>query len=409
MTKIISLVLTSNFLSTFFGLFVTIIIGNSLVIEDFGRFYLITTTFYILSFLIEGGLSTSIPVFLAKYNNYNFYDVLQRVLRLTRNYLQYILLFVIIAVAILFLNGEGDILSYLYVTIGSIIGAISKILNSVLQGKHYWKKFALVNLSLNGSKIAGIAGISLFMTINNLDLILVVFLVSLIIQFTTIILYLNGLKNFKEENTQINTTDYEFLENHYKSYFVITIITVVASRMDIIISNFISNQNSVGTYSMASNLAFIFPLIIGSLIQVLITQKKGILEILSFRLLFKLFFTIICIISLNVLLSPYLIEIVFKGKYDQSINSFLILSTIYIISIAFSPLESQLIKEAPQKILNLKIIQLFILFLLPLVFKSWGVHAILISVLFSRFYSWQFLIRNNYDQIREKLSIKTKI
>lgn len=408
MVKSLSLVFGSNFLSAGLGLLISILVGNILTIEDYGRFYLITTTFYILTFLIDGGLSTSIPVFLSKYYQYDFPIVLKYLFGLAKNYFIYIFLFVVGSFLILYLNGELNVLAYTYVIVGSIIGAISKILNSILQGNKEWKKFSIVNISLNFFRVVGITLIILFTTYRNLNGILLLFLLSLCFQLSLINLLLTRIDNQFGQEFTIDSNAQQFLRNHYQSFFLITIITVLASRMDIIMGNFIVKKNEIGIYSMASNLAFVFPIITSSLIQILITQSKNLITILNFKLFYKLLTVNISLIVLNFFLSPILIKFIFDGKFDQSVNSFLILSSIHILSIIFSPLESQLIKESPQKILFLKLVQFIILLLVPLMFYSWGIEAVLFSVFVSRLYAWQFLIRINYDQILEKLLIKKK-
>jgi len=396
------LVFGSNFFSACLGFIISIIVGNILSIEDYGRFYFLTTAFYILTFLIDGGLSTSIPVFLSKYGDYNVSTILEQILKLKRQNLILTFMALISSGLILILRGEVDFLIFFFVIVGSIIGSASKVLNSILQGKNQWKSFSIITITLNLFRIILLLFVISFQVFKNLEVILVIFILSLICQFLILLQILKKVRDKEGKNIAIEISAKRFLNEHYKAFFIITVLTVFASRMDIVLGNFISTKEEIGIYSMASNLAFIFPIITTSTLQILITRKDNILNILSKSILFKILILLLVLVFINISISPFAIEWIFRGKYNQALNSFILLSTIHIVGVFFTPLESNLIKDSPKQVLNLKIIQFLILAATPFLLKSWGINALVMSVFISRFYAWQFLIRINYDQIRKK-------
>jgi len=288
------------------------------------------------------------------------------------------------------------------------VTSVTKVFISFFQGEKQWFKFNISNISLNFFRIAPLLLIMFLGDKIGISDITWILIFSSLGQFILVLSLIYGKD--KTSKNEVSKNDSHNLKksfsNHFYSLIGITLITVIASRVDVLITKqFLSNEE-LGLYSMGSSLALIFPIITNSLIQVLLSFSKEIdkINVLTSNFLLKFIgISVIAILLFTVV--PTFFDWLFLSRYNDSIIFFQFLSMIHVIGLIFTPLEVVFLVKKPKIIFFLKLCQLLILILTPILMIV-SLWTILLGVLFSRVAAWLFLTYIYYHD--KKLFIPSK-
>jgi O-antigen/teichoic acid export membrane protein len=388
-----------NISAAVLGLFLNITYAKTLTIVDYGNLYFLLSLLYIINYVIDGGISQSIVVFSSKGHSKNRHEYIQFVFK--RYYKYLIVSFVLSILAssiILYYYNLLTFQNFILLFVCGIMTSLAKILISFFQGEKQWLKFNISNISLNFFKIVPLLIIIFLSDKIGISDITWILIFSSLSQFILVLSFIfwkdKSSKNLVSKYDSYNLK--KSFSNHFYSLIGITFITVIASRVDILITKqFLSNEE-LGLYSMGSSLALIFPIITNSLMQVLLSFSKELdkVDILKSNFLIKLI-GISVIIILLFTVAPTFLDWLFSSRYNDSIKFFQFLSIIHVIGLIFTPLETVYLVKKPKLICFLKFFQLLILIITP-IFMNVSLWTILLGVLFSRLAAWLFLTYNYY-------------
>tara|TARA_B100000787_G_scaffold166262_1_gene151215 strand:+ start:623 stop:1852 length:1230 start_codon:yes stop_codon:yes gene_type:complete len=393
-----------NILAAAFGFFLNVIYGKTLSVSDYGDLYFLLSIVYILNYIIDGGISQSIVVFSSNYNNqFTPYGYIRFVFN---RYSKYLIISSILSIgissAIIYFNELLTFQNFVLLFISGILTSVTKVFISFFQGEKNWIKFNFSNISLNFLRLAPLLIILLLNKSPGIGEITWILILSSLIQFILVayLLFTNKreLQGIKPPSVNYSDTIKKDFSKHFYSLLGITLVTVVASRLDVLITKQFLSSEELGLYSMGSSLALIFPVMTNSLIQVLLSFSNEInkVNVLTSHLLLKLFAILFIAISLFTVI-PEVFDWMFDGRYNESIVFFQFLSLIHIVGLIFTPLEVVFLVKKPRIIFFLKIAQFLILILTPLLMIV-SLWTILLGVLFSRLAAWLFLTYYYYDK-----------
>lgn len=399
-----------NILAAVLGFCLNIIYGKILTIADYGNLYFLLSLLYILNYIIDGGISQSIVVYSSKdYVPSDRHEYIQFVFK---RYYKYLILSIVLSILVssilLYYNNLLTLQNFVLLLISGIVTSVTKVFISFFQGEKQWFMFNLSNVSLNFFRLTPLLLIIFLSDKIGVSDIVWILIFSSLGQFILVLILIHRkdktLKNEVSKNDNYNLE--KSFSNHFYSLLGITLITVIASRVDVLITKqFLSNEE-LGLYSMGSSLALIFPIITNSLIQVLLSYSNEMenKNVLTSNFLLKFIGVSVIIILLFTVL-PTIFDWLFSSRYNDAIVFFQFLSTIHVIGFIFTPLEAVFLVKKPKTIFFLKIIQLLILILIPFLLVV-SLRTILLGVLFSRLAAWFFLTYIYYHD--KKLFISSK-
>lgn len=388
-----------NFLAAGFGFFLNILYGKTLSIENYGFLYFLLSIVYILNYIIDGGVSQSIVVFSSNHEiPSNRFTYLKFVFN---KYYKYLVISSVLSISVsaivIYYNNLFNAQNFILLLVSGILTSISKVLISFFQGEKQWTKFNFLNLSLNFLRLLPLLLILFLNEQVTLSNVIWILIFSSLGQFIFVIFLFNkkDINNKKLYEANYSHRFKKEFSNHFHSVLGLTLMTVIVSRADILITKHYLSNKELGIYSMASSLALMFPIITNSLIQVLLSFSKEISKVntLTTYLFPKIILILIISISLFYVFPP-VINWIFSGRYDESIEFFQYLSLIHTVGLIFTPLETIFLIKNPTPLLYLKISQLLILILTPLFFEI-SLWIILLAVLISKVIKWVFLMFQN--------------
>lgn len=374
-----------NFVSVGLGFLNALIIAKYLNIQDYGSYTVLVTFATIASVFSDLGLSNTFVVYTNRFKDktkaiLQFYNFIWKF----RYYI--ILIYVIISSFLILYIGFNKILELSFIVLFPFILVTNTILNYQSQVLNNWNRYGLINASMNFFRLIGLF-LLLLLSIFNVDTILIILITSGFLQMF-ILLYLN--KHYFKSHDIASTKTIVKLT---KSFFILNCITIVASKSDIIIGEFLLNPKQLGLYSNAFVLASFFPVISSSLNQVLIRNSSiDILKKINKSINIKTVVFLFLMISLIWLLSDSIFRFFFNSKYNESIILFKLLATIHSFGILFSPYESYFTNSNQNFLIKLKSIQTIILLSTPFLFYNYlNWYSLIFGVLFSRLVGWTIL------------------
>ena len=335
-------VLSGNIVAQGIGFLTIIIISRDLGPEQYGIFALLIAIFTIAVQFSDFGISTSYVKYLSenldKSKEIFFTVVISKV----------VLSFFVISLLYFFSQSlsifffETDLYSKLieFISFAVFAHSLYSVIVSHYQAKQQFKKYAYINICHNILKILTVVLISISFTQHYH---LTYFVYSYAFSLIAILIFL-AIVNFKYVLSQKSFEFNHFIQIYRLGFWVFlsTLATMVIMRLDIIMLQKMSTSQEVGYYSVAMNLAMIFPLITASLTTALLPKMSKFLENNSIReymnkILTKVKYVIFILIILE-LLSPLVIKLLFGVVYLESVSVFQILIVAFMFGIIVNPI-----------------------------------------------------------------------
>lgn len=335
-------VLSGNIVAQGLGFLSIIIISRDLGPEQYGIFSLLLAIFTVAVQISDFGVSTSY----VKYVSENLSKAKEIFITVI---LSKVALSLIIIVALYFLSGVisdfffgsrkyQKLIELIAVAIlfqsffGVIIGHFQAIQN--------FKVFAYLNISHNLLKLISIIIISFsFSQEKHLE--------YFILSYAFVVIFLIfsiSIKNYKLFS-YIKQFDFNYFIQIYKLgfwVFLSSLAVMVIMRLDIMMLQKMSTSAEVGYYSVAMNLAMIFPLITTSLVTTLLPKMDEFLKNHTVKEYVKRVLSntkyVIGILIILELISPFVIKILFGEQYIESISVFQILLVAFTFGVIINPI-----------------------------------------------------------------------
>ncbi len=335
-------VLSGNIVAQGIGFLTIIIISRDLGSEQYGIFSLLIAIFTIAVQVSDFGISTSYIKYLSENLNKSkeiFFTVL--VSKIILSILVMTVLYLVsFHLSLFFFDTHHYSKLIEFIAISILFHSLMSVIVSQYQAKQKFKEYAYINIVHNTIKISTIMMISLLFSQEfHLDYFIYAYVFSLI----GILIFLLII-NFKNIILK-NSFDFNHFIQIYKLGFWIflsSLATMIIMRLDIMMLQKMSTAQEVGYYSVAMNLAMIFPLITASLTTTLLPkmdqflQNNSIEEYIS-KILSKAKYAIFILILLEIL-SPFVIGLLFGIEYKDSVSVFQILIVAFIFGVIINPI-----------------------------------------------------------------------
>lgn len=335
-------VLSGNIVAQGIGFLTIVLISRDLGVEQYGIFSLLVAIFTISVQVSDFGVSTSyvkyISAHLPKAREIFITVILSKValsflviviLYISSSLIsefffatvQYTKIIELIAVAILFHSFFGVIVSH-------------------FQAVQNFKIFSYLKVAHNILKLLGISIVSLcFSQEKHLEYFILVY-----VFVVTFLIFVVGLKNYKLF-VSIKQFHFGHFIEIYKLgswVFLSSLAVMVIMRLDIMMLQKMSSAVEVGYYSVAMNLAMIFPLITASLVTTLLPKMEEFLQRNSIeeyvlKILSKAKYVIVILLFFEIL-SPFIVSFLFGDDYEDSISVFQILLVAFTFGVIINPI-----------------------------------------------------------------------
>lgn len=278
----------------------------------------------------------------------------------------------------------------LLIICSSILYAVLRFGMSIFQASNLFSYYAFINLALNFFRFCSVIVVAIcFASHIDADLLIkILFFCSILLLFIITIWHIE--KNKLLQTSNANSDPVNFLKKTIP-IGVISLVTIFMMRGEPVIIDYFMGHEAVPFYIAGSSIALLVPLVTTSMMSVLIPYAaKGALSlemILSIRK--KLAPIVISLLALSYLLSDWIVIIIYGVEYVKSGQILFMLSSCFIISMLFTPLESHLIIENSNIAMFLKIFQFFVYALvIILTVDEHNIMALVYSAIICRVFNW---------------------
>jgi len=335
-------VLSGNIVAKGIGFLIIIIISRDLGPEQYGVFSLLLAIFVISIQISDFGISTSYVKYLSENlskANEIFFTVI--VSKIILSLISIFSLFLLSShISIFFFDSNVYTKLIKFISIAILFHSIYGVIIANYEAKQNFKQYAFLDIFHNLLKIITAVLISLFF-IHEEHLIYFMYGYSYSIVGILLILL---IKNYKKISITNKFNFSHFIEIYKLGFwiFLSALATMVITRLDIIMLQKMSTSEEVGYYSVAVNLAMIFPLITTSLTITLLPKMETFLKNNSikeyiYKILSKAPYVLLLLIFVEIS-SPYIITILFTNKYQESISIFQILLFAFTSGMIINPI-----------------------------------------------------------------------
>ena len=237
----------------------------------------------------------------------------------------------------------NDIYSDLIVliTISVLFSQIFNVMVIHLQALQKFKLYSYLNISNQVIRLITIVALASYFTFDRIENFVIGFVFSY-----TLICIMVGVKYFryffKADRGRFSLTELKKIYQMGFWVFLSGIAVVLTLRLDVWMLKKMSNNLEVGYYSVAMQLAMVFPLLTMSIQSTLLPKvgeylKKNTIREYIFKILsFSKYVFVVFVILLW--LSPDIIEMIFSNRFKDSVYSFRILLSAVIIGIFLNPI-----------------------------------------------------------------------
>lgn len=335
-------VLSGNIVAQGIGFLAIIIISRDLGPEQYGIFSLLLAVFTVATQVSDFGVSTSYVKYVSE-NLSKAKEIFVTVI------LSKVVLSLVVISTLYFSSGlisdfffESKEYKRLIeiIAIAILFHAFFAVIVSHFQAVQNFKIFAYLNIAHNFLKLLSVVIVAFaFSQEKHLEY----FILTYAFVVVTLILAIS-LKNYRLLRF-IKQFDFDYFIQIYKLgfwVFLSSLAVMVIMRLDIMMLQKMSSSLEVGYYSVAMNLAMIFPLITASLVTTLLPKMDDFLKTHTVkeyvqRVLSKTKYVLAILIVME-LLSPFVIKLLFGEQYIESISVFQILLVAFTFGVIINPI-----------------------------------------------------------------------
>lgn len=335
-------VFSGNLVSQGIGFLTIIIISRDLGVVQYGVFSLLLAVFTVAVQLSDFGTSTSYVKYVSENLNKSkeiFFTVF--VSKIVLSFIIIIFLYLFSeSISIFFFKTDEYSKIIELISTAVFFHSMYAVIASHYQAKQRFKQYTYMNIFHNLFKLISVLIVSIgFSESRHTEYFIYIYAFVLIL-----ILSFFFLKNFKQLLFKSSFDLNHFIQIYKLGFwiFLSSLATMIIMRLDIMMLQKMSTSEEVGYYSIAMNLAMIFPLITTSLITTLLPKMNTLLKNDSIngyinKVLSKTKYLIFILIILE-LLSTYFICLLFGDEYQNSASVFQILIVAFLFGVIINPI-----------------------------------------------------------------------
>ena len=335
-------VLSGNIVAQGIGFLTLIFLSRDLGVEEYGVFSLLLAIFTISIQISNFGISTSYVKYLSEKRDYSkevFFTLL-----LGKLFFSFCILLAVFLlsseISLFFFDSLEYVKSIQLIAFATLFHSIYTLVISHFQAKQEFKTYAYINIFHNFLKFVSIVIISFSFS---QELHISYFLNAYIFAVTVVLFTLLAL-NYRRIFVKHSFNMVHFIEVSKLGFwiFLSSLATMIIMRLDIMMLQKMSTSLEVGYYSVAMNVAMIFPLITTSLTTTLLPKIDDYLKNNSIKKYISTIFSkakylLIVLVALE-LLSSFIIVGLFGEAYKESASIFNILIVAFTFGIIINPI-----------------------------------------------------------------------
>jgi O-antigen/teichoic acid export membrane protein len=389
-------VTASNFAAAGFGFLTTVIPARLMDISSFGRLSFIFSLVAMLSCMADFGFSPTMVIY---YNRYRAKHGMQALGKINRLFFRFLFVVTIVSLPFVAIIGQFyhlEAREIIVVVICFLLYTFIRYCASIHQATGDWSRYNVITIITSVMRfliMAGCAGTAFLLTgYAGYGVLLTGFLIQSVINgvgtwalsrpipFSAAVL-------LPEERREILQT--------ILPLGLSAIVIVVCMRFDSLIIQKVLGEHELGIYSAANTLAFAFPILTGSLMNVLLRESAQLSDAFLPRLLAaqkRYLPLLLAAFAVALTCSAPLITQLFGNRYSEAIPIFRLLLIPYMGGIFFTPLESYFYAREPNTILWLKTGQMAIIVIGSLaMIDSFRLYGVAAAITLSRVLGWIFI------------------
>jgi O-antigen/teichoic acid export membrane protein len=389
-------VTAANFAAAGFGFLTTVIPARLMDISSFGRLSFIFSLVTMLACVADFGFSPTVVIY---HNRHHSESGMQSLGKVNRLFFRFLLAASVVLLPLVTVIGRYyhlDAREIAVVVISFLLYAFVRYCASIHQATGNWPRYNLITILASVVRflvMAGCAGTAFLMTGNaGYGVLLAGFLAQSVITgigtwSLTSPIYRPAEALLPEERREIMQT--------LLPLGLSAVVIVVCMRFDSMIIQKVLGEHDLGIYSAANTLAFAFPILTGSMMNVLLRESAQMPDTFLPRLLAaqkRYLPLLLATFVIALTCSSSLITLLFGDRYREAIPVFRLLLIPYMGGIFFSPLESYFYAREPVTILWMKTGQMAIIVIGSItLIDSFRLYGVAAAIALSRVVGWAFI------------------
>lgn len=396
MRKAFFSVAASNLAGAGLGFLINVLLARLLDVASFGRINLVFSIIMIFYTVTEFGFGNSAVIFYNRHRDDKGADSIRVVNYI---YLRFLLIVTVLSLLVLTYLSKIYALSSLETTVvfvSFVMFGVYRYLCAIHQAVGNWTQFNFLTLSNNILKAIcmAIALVVIAVWLGFENFYNSVLYGYILYSILLLLIALIATRSFMVFSQTVNKDDVKEFIKILAPIGVAGVFIVITMRFDSLIIEKWLGSGALGIYSAANSLAMVFPIITGSLMNVVLRESAGEKSQFLERVLTnqkKYFTTLLLVMVLSYLLSDIIIGLLFGSTYSDAVDIFKVLLIAYIGGVFFTPLESYFYANHPNVILVMRFVQMITFILLSVSFVGrFGIIGVAFSVVLTRIIAWVF-------------------
>lgn len=407
MRKAFFSVAASNLAGAGLGFLINVLLARLLDVASFGRINLVFSLIMIFYTVTEFGFGNSAVIFYNRHRDDKGADSISVVNFI---YLRFLLLVTVLSFLVMLFLSKLYALSSLEITVvfvSFVMFGAYRYLCAIHQAVGNWAQFNILTLSNNILKALCIAialvVLSVWLGIENYyNSVIYGYIVYSVL---LLLIALIATKSFMVLPKNVNKDEIKEYIKILTPIGIAGVFIIITMRFDSLIIEKWLGSGPLGIYSAANSLAMVFPIITGSLMNVVLRESAGDKALFLEKVLTnqkKYLMTLLLVMATSYILSDFIIGVLFGSTYADAVAIFKVLLIAYIGGVFFTPLESYFYANHPNVILAMRFVQMITLILLSVsLIGKFGILGIAYSVVLTRIIAWVFFYIKSH-QIRNR-------
>jgi O-antigen/teichoic acid export membrane protein len=399
MKRVFISVLFSNSAAAGLAFAINLILARILPVAEFGRINLILTISMLLFSLADFGISNTIVVFYNRFKEQIGQKNFRYLLGLYKRYLLACSAAGIVSAVVLLRIYSLGFLEFSCILLTFLSFLIFRHANSIDQAAGNWRAYNTINVTNSLIKILAIVLTFLVLSMalgrsSAYDSILIGLMIYAFLSLF-MVLWKNSLSGMKSTLTGDDGSFSQSISSIFVPLGIINLFIVMCMRFGSLVVEKMLGSEYLAMFSAANILAMVVPLITGSLMNVLIRDaaERGTAFLPKIFEKQKQYLKyLVAFFVLGVLLSKYVILILFGSAYLPAAEIFNILLVAYLGGMFFTPLESYFYGHDQKTIMHLRFYQMMIVVLGSIVtIPFFQLHGVAVCIVLSRVVGWTWI------------------
>ena len=396
MKRIFISVLFSNSAAAGLAFAINIILARILPVAEFGRINLILTISMLLFSIADFGISNTIVVFYNRFKEQIGQRNFGYLKGLYNRYLVACSAVGILSALVLLKIYSLGLLEFACILLTFLSFLIFRHANSIDQAAGNWRAYNTINVS--NALIKLLAIVLAFVVLSKVlgqssayDSILIGLIIYAFLSLF-MVLWKNSLRGIKGTLSGDDSRFGQSISSIFVPLGIINIFIVMTMRFGSLVVEKMLGSEYLAMFSAANILAMVVPLVTGSLMNVLIrdaAERGSAFLPKIFEKQKQYLKYLIAFFVLGILLSKYVILILFGSAYLPAAGIFNILLVAYLGGVFFTPLESYFYGHDQKTIMHLRFYQMMIVVVGSIVtIPFFQLHGVAVCIVLSRVVGW---------------------